>query len=93
MTYDNTNTGGLWQNRQKNTDRHPDLTGKAEVRCPHCGEVSEHRVAAWDKVSKAGVPWTSLAFSLPLEQEPAPQPAPTLTEGGRSDEFDDDLPF
>jgi uncharacterized protein (DUF736 family) len=84
--YDNTNSGGLFANRQKNTDKQPDLTGHAEVKCPHCLAVTKHRVAAWERTSKSGAPWTSLKFSLPLDQ-------PTQAAQSVQEDFDDRIPF
>jgi hypothetical protein len=67
--YDNTNTGALFRNERKETDRHPDHTGSAEVKCPHCGEASEFWIAAWVKTAKnGGRKFFSLAFTSKDEQ-------------------------
>lgn len=48
MEFDNTNSGVLFKNQQKDTDKHPDYTGKINV------NGKEFRLAAWIKEGKAG---------------------------------------
>ena len=64
MAYDNTNTGALFKNKDKETDKHPDYNGQINVG----GE--EYWLAAWLKKSKAGQPYMSLAVK-PKERKPA----------------------
>ena len=82
MTYDNTNRGVLFKNKKKETDKHPDYTGKINVK----GE--DFRLAAWIKESKGGNKFMSLAVS---EQREESKPKETRDEGGGG--FDDDIPF
>lgn len=82
--YDNSNTGALFRNDKKETEKHPDYRGSAEVTCPECGRTSDHWLSSWLKTAKKdGKKFLSLAFSPksePKKQEPTP-------------DFDDDLPF
>jgi len=81
MTYDNNNTGALFKNDKKQTDRHPDYTGSCEV------NGQEMWMSAWIKTSQSGKKFMSFAFNLKEQrQEPAPQAAPDKLEC-------DDIPF
>lgn len=83
-SYDNTNTGALFRNERKETDRHPDHKGSAQVKCPHCGEVSEFWLAAWVKEAKAkGKRFFSLAFTSKEAQR-------KQQERSNFSDFDDD---
>jgi uncharacterized protein (DUF736 family) len=46
--YDNTNSGALFKNDRKETDKHPDMRGSIDV-----GGV-EYWISAWTKTPKAG---------------------------------------
>jgi hypothetical protein len=62
--YSNENSGALFRNERKETERHPDHTGNAQIKCPHCGEVTEFWLAAWVKQAKnGGRKFFSLAFT------------------------------
>lgn len=61
MAYDNNMRGVLFKNDKKETDKHPDYTGKIEV------ENVEYRLAAWIKQGKNGK-FMSLAVSVPKEE-------------------------
>ena len=67
--YDNTNRGALWPNRYKTgteeDQNKPDYAGKAEVKCLHCGAVSDVRVSLWDnrQTAEFNQPKMKLAFS------------------------------
>ena len=65
MAYDNTNTGALFKNKDKETDKHPDYNGQINV------EGTEYWLAAWLKKSKAGQPYMSLAVK-PKDQKAKP---------------------
>lgn len=84
MEYDNTNTGAIFVNNKKTTDKHPDRTGKLNV-----GGV-EYYLSGWLKTSKSGEQFLSLSVKPVDEQaasksvsKPAAKSAPA---------FDDELP-
>jgi uncharacterized protein (DUF736 family) len=54
--YDNTNRGVLFAEAQKESDNHPDYTGKLNV------GGKEFYLAGWKKKSKAGKPFLSLSI-------------------------------
>lgn len=58
MEYDDTNKGVLFFEKDKKSDKHPDLTGNLNV------EGKEYRVAAWNKQGRSGEFYT-LAISEP----------------------------
>lgn len=56
--YDNNNTGVLFRQTDKESDKHPDFTGKCEV------NNKEMQVAGWVNTSKDGLKkYVSLKFS------------------------------
>lgn len=61
MDYDNTNRGVLFDEEEVKSDSHPIKTGKLNV------EGKEYRIAAWEKTSKTGSTFLSLAISEPKE--------------------------
>lgn len=84
MSYDNTNSGAVFKNEKKTTEKQPDRTGSCEIACPGCGQVTEMWVSGWIKKSRAGQQYMSLAFTAKEEQNTSPKP---------EDDFDDDIPF
>jgi len=104
--YDNTNRGSLFPNDKRETDRHPNLKGKADVECPHCGRILPLWVSGWTKMMKDGVrKWLSLSFEPREEraqspatgetQQPAhnqPQQQPASPQAAHPN-VQDDLPF
>jgi uncharacterized protein (DUF736 family) len=57
--YDDTNKGVLFTQEEKESDRHPDLTGKVNV------NGTEYRIAAWKRQSQNGLNYLSLSISEP----------------------------
>jgi uncharacterized protein (DUF736 family) len=77
--YDNTDTGALFKNDKKTTDKHPDYRGQINV------AGTEFWLSAWINTSKAGAKFMSLSVT-PKDEKPAERkPAPA--------DFDDDIPF
>lgn len=98
MAYDNNNTGSLFRNERKQSDRHPDYTGNAII------DGKTKRISAWVRTSRDGTKkFLSLAFEdvQPVQQsapQPAPRPQPTPKTApapapAPAQDFDDDLPF
>lgn len=79
--YDNNNSGVLFKNDRKESDRQPDYKGNAEV------NGVQYWISAWVKESQNGNKFMSLAFSV-KEAEKASRPAPA-----QSADEGDDLPF
>lgn len=81
MSYDNTNTGALFANKDRKTDKHPNARGTLNV------DGVEYWISAWTKTSKAGEKYQRLAIQ-PKEQQ-AEEPIAT-----QIDDFDDaEIPF
>ncbi len=91
MAYDNTNTGMMYRNEEKEEDKHPDFRGFINI------DGEEYWLSAWIKEGKEGGKmegkrFFSMSFK-PKEQrqqKPAPKPAPRKNA---VDEMDDDIPF
>jgi uncharacterized protein (DUF736 family) len=81
--YDNTNSGALFKNEDKKSDKHPDYRGQLDV------EGEEYWVSAWIRTSKAGKKYMSLSIQAKEEQTRESTPART----NRNEDFDDDIPF
>jgi uncharacterized protein (DUF736 family) len=76
--YDNTNSGALFANADRKTDKHPNARGTLNV------EGVEYWISAWTKVSKKGDKYQSLSVQRKdAQQAPAKDDTP----------FDDSIPF
>lgn len=82
MTQKFDNSGALFKNDRKQTEKHPDYNGSVIV------GGQEFWISAWLKTSNKGTKFMSLAFT---EKQPAAAPAPNPTPMGN--EFDEDIPF
>ena len=82
MTYDNTNSGTLFKNTRKETDKHPDYTGSLDV------EGTEYWLSGWVKTAGPGAKNPGMKF-LSVAVTPK-EGAPAKT--GNTD-YDDDIPF
>lgn len=61
--FDNTNSGAIFKNDNKESERHPDYKGSLNV-----GGV-DHWVSSWIKVSKAGKTYMSLSVKPKDERQ------------------------
>lgn len=77
--YDDTNRGVLFKNHKKESEKHPDYTGKVNV------DGTDYRLSAWIKEGKAGK-FMSLSVSTK-------EPKSEKKESKPEDFQDDDLPF
>ena len=72
--YDNTDTGALFKNDKKETEKHPDYKGSVNV------GGTEYWLSAWIKTSKQGAKFMSLSVKAkdapPQRQAQKPAPAP-----------------
>jgi len=82
--YDNNNTGALFRNTSKESDRHPDYRGSCEV------NGVEMWMASWIKTSKNGKKFMSLSFNP--KEDKAENSQPPASPDNAIDE-DDDIPF
>lgn len=80
VEYDNTNSGALFENEKRNSEKQPHLRGSCTIKTPD-GELVEYWVSAWQKTSKKGDDFFSLSFQLKEEQEER-KPAPAAKSGG-----------
>jgi len=78
MEYDNNNSGVLFKNDKKETDKHPDYKGNVEV------DHVAYWLAAWIKEGKSGK-FMSLSLT-PKDAKPAESEQPAV-------EDDDNIPF
>lgn len=83
MEFDNKNKGVLFVNNKKTSERHPDYTGEIYV-----GD-KKMRIAAWEKKSKKGSTFLSLAISE-FNQDNAAQKS---SEQENNKFKDDEIPF
>ena len=81
MDYDNTNSGALFKNQKKATDKHTDYTGSLNV------DGTDYWLSAWIKDGKSGK-FMSVSVK-PKEEKPRQSSAPTRKA---KDDFDD-VPF
>jgi hypothetical protein len=79
MPYDNTNSGALFRDTEKKSEKAPDYTGKLDV------DGREYRIAGWLKDGKRGK-FLSLKIS-----EPRAQQATASNPGGG--DLDEEIPF
>jgi len=91
------NTGTLFQNNSKQSDKHPDRRGQIhlsreflEKMLEQDGELVVMDISAWENTSAKGVEYLGLSIQAPYvkpnksEPKPQPQEQPAL---------DDDFPF
>jgi hypothetical protein len=96
MAYDNTNSGALFKNQRKESERHPDYNGSVEVKCACCNEVTPYWLSAWVKeagptAKNPGQKFFSLALS---EKEEKKVGNKKITNSPvDSDLEEDDIPF
>lgn len=81
------NSGSLFVNERRTSDRHPDRTGSATI-----GGV-EYWVSGWIKEGRDGKkPWLSMAFTTKDDGRRS-DPAPHQRSGPPQGFEDDDVPF
>lgn len=67
MEYDNTNRGVLFDNDRKQSDKHPDMTGKLNI------NGTEHWFSAWWKEGRNGE-FLSLSLGAAVDEQQSQQP-------------------
>lgn len=85
------NSGALFRERDRKSDRAPEYTGKAMI------GGKEYRVAAWIKEGRSGQKFFSLAFEEPRQHQEQPrqqQSRPiSRPESRPAPDLADDIPF
>lgn len=89
MAYDNTNSGIMYRNENRKTDKHPEFTGSINV-----GGV-DYWLSGWVNEGKPGgklegKKYFSIKINPKEQSAGGPRPAPT---NFRDDFADDDIPF
>lgn len=85
--YDNNNSGSMFKNDRKETDKQPDFRGSVEV------DNQEYWLSAWvreagPQAKNPGQKFFSLAFTPKNQEATGAPPAST-----KADDFDDDVPW
>jgi len=89
------NSGALFKNKRKTTDKHPDMTGTIEIgedllrellAQAKAGKDIKVDVSAWSKATKAGDKFLSLQVKKAWEKQEG-------RSSGWSKGLDDDVPF
>jgi hypothetical protein len=86
MAYDNNNSGMLAKNDRKETDKHPDYNGQAEV------DGVEYWLGAWVKEGKAGGKMAGKKF-FSIQFTPKDQKSGRGKPPKADKPADDDVPF
>ena len=76
--YDNRDTGALFKNDKKDTEKHPDYKGSVNV------DGTEYWLSAWIKTSKQGTKFMSLSVKA-KDEAPRAKQAPKAEEDEMSD--------
>lgn len=84
--YDTNNRGTMGRNKRRESDKHPEFTGKAMV------DGANYWVSGWVR-EKDGEKFFSLSFKPMQERAPQPIAQPKKPAGNWADQIDDDLPF
>lgn len=87
--YDNTNTGMLMRNRNRETEKHPEFTGSINV------DGVEYWLSAWVNTGKEGSKIEGQKyFSLKIKPKDEIKSKPKAPPKAQDlDDLDDDIPF
>ena len=78
------NSGALFKNDRKESDQHPDYTGRAMI------EGVEYWLSAWIKQSGDRPKFMSISFK---PKEAKPEKPTRQAQPSRAADFDDEIPF
>jgi len=89
--YDNTNKGAIWGNKDKKSEKHPDLKGSINV------EGVEYWVSAWRRGPNDNPNAPALKFAITakeqVHQQGVQQAQQAAAPAPEMDNFDDSIPF
>ena len=85
MDYDNTDSGALFKNDKKETEKHPDYRGSINV------GGTDYWLSAWIKTAKTGGKYMSLAVTA--KDAPRDKAAPVVQRLPEDPFADQDIPF
>jgi hypothetical protein len=98
--FDNTNSGAMFTAENRKTEKSPTRNGSLNVKCPDCGKAHDFWLSGWDKVSKAGREFISLAIQLKDGTAERPGKAKEIERevqktfpGAKAKDLDDEVPF
>lgn len=63
------NSGVMFKNQNKKTDRHPDWRGNINVTCQHCGCANTFEQSSWEKTSRKDERYYSFSYRTPREDD------------------------
>jgi hypothetical protein len=86
MAYDNTNTGIMYRNDRKESDKHPDFTGTINI------DGTDYWLSGWVKEGRDGTKMAGKKF-FSLAFKPKEDSAPRRTSNPPPPDVDDDIPF
>lgn len=93
MAYDNTNSGIMYRNENRKTDKHPEFTGSINV------DGVDYWLSGWVNEGKQGGKMEGKKY-FSIKLNPKEQRAPASSGGGYqtrpssfSDDFESDIPF
>lgn len=84
--YDNTNTGVLFLNDRKESDKHPDRKGSIDI------EGKQYWLSGWDKQTAKGET-ISLKATLKDDAKKVAEKAKESVNTARGNDFDDEIGF
>lgn len=85
--YDDSNKGAIWGNDKKETEKHPDFRGQANV------DGTEYWVAAWKRGPNDNPKSPALRFSFTPKDDQPKQSARDQPSAYTDDDIDDRIPF
>ena len=68
MPHDYPNSGILFKNDKKTSDKAPDYTGTLTAVCPECGRSFGRKLAGWVRTAKTGAKFLVLSFKPQREE-------------------------
>jgi len=84
--YDNSNRGGLWGNKNKQSDNHPDFTGHINI------DGKEYWLSGWKRKPDQSDRAPALSLSIKLKEE-SPSRSYQAPAAAQNEDFEEDIPF